>query len=218
MVLSSAILCKPLQIPSCPYPGIRSIFAKSHSLLHNGQTLRVFNQRWMQSRWKTWPQFPKAIDRPLSLVGEGLAWYSIDGSFKELRQMAHYQWTNERRTICKSYNACPTREAKKKGAQHLHAKYLPCLHKYPMTTWLQHSISWFQILEELLLSWPRPWQQVCKPVKQKRERERKWQVWNEWRFDDAILFVCCHYTKLTASAICVSAIVSIEYSVIVWRM
>jgi len=42
----------------------------------------------MQSRWKTWPQLPKAIDRPLSLVGDGLAWYSMEGSLRELRQMA----------------------------------------------------------------------------------------------------------------------------------
>jgi hypothetical protein len=32
---------------------------------------------------------PKAIDRPFSVFVEGLAWYSIEGSFKELRQMAH---------------------------------------------------------------------------------------------------------------------------------
>jgi hypothetical protein len=27
--------------------------------------------------------------KPLSLVGEGLAWYSIEGSLRELRQIAH---------------------------------------------------------------------------------------------------------------------------------
>ncbi len=72
-----------------PYPGILSIFAKSHSLLHNGHTDRVFNQRWIQSRWNTCPQQPNAMERPFSLFGDGLAWYSIDGSFNELRQMAH---------------------------------------------------------------------------------------------------------------------------------
>ena len=67
---------------------MRSIFANSHSLLQSGQTLRVFSQRCMQSRWKTWPQQPKAIDKPFSLFGEGFAWYSMLGSFSELRQMA----------------------------------------------------------------------------------------------------------------------------------
>jgi hypothetical protein len=42
----------------------------------------------MQSKWKTCPQHPKAIERPFSLFGLGLAWYSIDGSFREFRQMA----------------------------------------------------------------------------------------------------------------------------------
>ena len=51
--------------------------------------------------------------------------------------------------------------------------------------------------------------QACQT--KEREREREGRSGNEWRFDDATLFVCCHYTKLTASAICVSAIVSIEY-------
>ena len=67
---------------------MRSIFANSHSLLQSGQTLRVFSQRWMQSKWKTWPQQPKAIERPFSLFGDGFAWYSIDGSLSEFRQMA----------------------------------------------------------------------------------------------------------------------------------
>ena len=69
---------------------MRSILAKSHSLLHSGHTDRVFNQRWIQSRWKTWPQLPNAMDKPLSFVGDGFAWYSMDGSFSEFRQMAHY--------------------------------------------------------------------------------------------------------------------------------
>ena len=42
----------------------------------------------MQSRWKTWPQQPKAIERPFSLFGEGFAWYSMDGSLSEFLQMA----------------------------------------------------------------------------------------------------------------------------------
>ena len=70
-------------------PGIRSIFANSHSLLHSGHTERVLSHLWIQSRWNTWPQQPNAIERPFSLLGEGLAWYSIDGSFNELRQIAH---------------------------------------------------------------------------------------------------------------------------------
>jgi len=45
----------------------------------------------MQSRWNTWPQFPNAIDKPLSLVADGFAWYSMEGSLSELRQMAHYK-------------------------------------------------------------------------------------------------------------------------------
>ena len=68
---------------------MRSIFANSHSLLHKGHTDLVFSQRWMQSRWKTWPQQPKAIDKPFSLFGDGFAWYSIDGSFNEFLQIAH---------------------------------------------------------------------------------------------------------------------------------
>ena len=38
---------------SDPYPGIRSIFANSHSLLQSGHTERVLSQRWMQSKWNT---------------------------------------------------------------------------------------------------------------------------------------------------------------------
>ena len=67
---------------------MRSIFANSHSLLHKGHTDLVLSQRWMQSKWKTWPQQPKAIDKPFSLLGLGFAWYSIDGSFNEFLQMA----------------------------------------------------------------------------------------------------------------------------------
>ena len=29
------------------------------------------------------------MDNPLSFVDDGLAWYSIEGSFNELRQIAH---------------------------------------------------------------------------------------------------------------------------------
>ena len=29
------------------------------------------------------------MDRPFSLFGDGFAWYSMDGSFRELRQIAH---------------------------------------------------------------------------------------------------------------------------------
>jgi hypothetical protein len=43
----------------------------------------------MQSRWKTWPQAPQAMDSPSSEACVGLAWYSMDGSCSELRQMAH---------------------------------------------------------------------------------------------------------------------------------
>lgn len=47
-------LCSPLNAMATymfwPYPGIFSSLAKSHSLLQSGQTLRVFNHRWMQSK------------------------------------------------------------------------------------------------------------------------------------------------------------------------
>lgn len=43
----------------------------------------------MQSRWNTWEQQPKAMERPFSLLGEGLAWYSMEGSLRLFRQMAH---------------------------------------------------------------------------------------------------------------------------------
>lgn len=111
-------------------PGrIFSILANSHSLLQRGQALRVFSHRWMQSRWKTWPQVPQAILRPgcslspapttaevtvgtqgASLHGPttlpvkqaaggrgaalfrhppvGLAWYSMEGSYRLFLQMA----------------------------------------------------------------------------------------------------------------------------------
>lgn len=45
-----------------PYVAIFSIFANSHSRLHKGQTLRVLSHREMQSRWKTCPQQPHAIE------------------------------------------------------------------------------------------------------------------------------------------------------------
>lgn len=44
----------------------------------------------MQSRWNTWPQQPHAMDRPgWSGSPVGLAWYSMLGSYRLLRQMAH---------------------------------------------------------------------------------------------------------------------------------
>lgn len=72
-------------------PGrIFSILANSHSLLQRGQALRVLSHRWMQSRWKTWPQFPQAILKPgWSASPVGLAWYSMLGSYRLLRQIAH---------------------------------------------------------------------------------------------------------------------------------
>jgi hypothetical protein len=78
---------------------MRSILAKSHSLLQRGQTDLVLSHLWMQSRWKTWPQFPNAMERPLSLVGLGLAWYSMEGSFREFRQMAHWGNGGENRGV-----------------------------------------------------------------------------------------------------------------------
>ena len=42
----------------------------------------------MQSKWKTCPQLPNAMESPFSFVLEGLAWYSIEGSFNEFLQMA----------------------------------------------------------------------------------------------------------------------------------
>jgi len=62
------------QAPMAPYPGIFSIFVKSHSLLHNGHTDRVLSHRWIQSRWNTCPHVPNAILRPFSLFGDGLAY------------------------------------------------------------------------------------------------------------------------------------------------
>jgi hypothetical protein len=40
---------------------------------------------------KTMKKFtdPNAIERPFSLFADGFAWYSIDGSFKLFRQIAH---------------------------------------------------------------------------------------------------------------------------------
>lgn len=37
---------------------------RTHSLLQRGQALRVLSHRWMQSKWKTWPQAPHAMLRP----------------------------------------------------------------------------------------------------------------------------------------------------------
>ena len=50
---------------------MRSIFANSHSLLQRGHTDLVFSQRWMQSRWKTWPQQPHAMLYPASSAKPG---------------------------------------------------------------------------------------------------------------------------------------------------
>ena len=63
------------QSPSLSPPAMLSILANSHSLLHSGHTFLVFNHLWMQSRWKTWPQQPHAIESPgkgerLRTVGE----------------------------------------------------------------------------------------------------------------------------------------------------
>lgn len=45
---------------------------------------------WMQSRWNTCPQQPQAMDSPgWSGSPVGLAWYSMLGSYRLLRQMAH---------------------------------------------------------------------------------------------------------------------------------
>ena len=66
----------------------RSILANSHSRLQSGQTDREVSQRWMQSRWNTWEQTPNAMLSPLPLLGDGLAWYSMEGSLRELRQIA----------------------------------------------------------------------------------------------------------------------------------
>jgi hypothetical protein len=53
-----------ITVSTHPPARMRSIFANSHSLLHRGQALRVLSQRWMQSRWNTWPHTPQAMDRP----------------------------------------------------------------------------------------------------------------------------------------------------------
>ena len=83
---------------------------------YRGQTERVFSHREMQSRWKTWPQQPQAIEYPASSASPGsahvrsdalsdnnaavavlfydefgqcsLAWASMDGSYNLLRQIA----------------------------------------------------------------------------------------------------------------------------------
>lgn len=59
------------------------------SLTHRGQLLRVRSHFEIQSRWKTCPQFPHAMLSPSSHAEEGFAWYSMLGSCKLLRQMAH---------------------------------------------------------------------------------------------------------------------------------
>lgn len=66
-----------------------SILANSHSLLQSGQLERVRSHLEMQSRWKTWPHVPQEMDSPSSDALVGFAWYSMDGSCSELRQMAH---------------------------------------------------------------------------------------------------------------------------------
>lgn len=68
---------------------IFSILANSHSLLHSGQFERVRSHLEMQSRWNTCPQLPHAMDNPSSEALVGFAWYSMDGSCRELRQIAH---------------------------------------------------------------------------------------------------------------------------------
>ncbi len=68
---------------------IFSILENSHSLLHSGQLLRVRSHLEMQSRWKTCPQFPHAMLRPSSEATAGFAWYSIEGSCRLFRQIAH---------------------------------------------------------------------------------------------------------------------------------
>lgn len=78
-------------VHSTPMTGswIFSILANSHSLLHSGQFERVRSHLEMQSRWNTCPQLPHAMDNPSSEALVGFAWYSMDGSCRELRQIAH---------------------------------------------------------------------------------------------------------------------------------
>ena len=78
-------------VHSTPMTGswIFSILANSHSLLHSGQFERVRSHLEMQSRWNTCPQLPHAMDNPSSEAFVGLAWYSMDGSCREFRQIAH---------------------------------------------------------------------------------------------------------------------------------
>jgi len=66
-----------------------SIFENSHSLLQSGQLERVRSHLEMQSRWKTWPHVPHEMLSPSSEALVGLAWYSMEGSWRELRQIAH---------------------------------------------------------------------------------------------------------------------------------
>ena len=81
----------PKKHHSTPMTGswIFSILANSHSLLHSGQFERVRSHLEMQSRWNTCPQLPHAMDNPSSEAFVGLAWYSMDGSCREFRQIAH---------------------------------------------------------------------------------------------------------------------------------
>ena len=58
-------------------------------LTHKGQLLRVRSHLEMQSRWKTCPQFPQAMLKPSSEAADGFAWYSMLGSWRLLRHIAH---------------------------------------------------------------------------------------------------------------------------------
>ena len=91
---------------------MRSILANSHSLLQSGQTFRVLSQRWMQSRWKTWPQQPHAIERPAwseSSMMPCEAWYSMLGSCRLLRQMAHVSVTRFHDHTATTFHFCTLR-------------------------------------------------------------------------------------------------------------
>ena len=57
-------------------------------MLHSGQLERVRSHLEMQSRWNTCPQVPQEMESPSSEALVGFAWYSMDGSCSELRQMA----------------------------------------------------------------------------------------------------------------------------------
>lgn len=62
-------------------------FCNSHSLLSNGQTLRVFNQRSMQCKWKPWLHVPHAIKHSSVFWS---AWHSMHRSLIWFRQMAQF--------------------------------------------------------------------------------------------------------------------------------